>query len=73
MAKAGSTVRALLVLVGVLAALGRPLTAAAQTPEPAAPASAESVRAALDGFCVRCHNDRLRTAGLALDAHDLAE
>ena len=73
LAKAGSTVRVLLVVVGVLAALGRPLTAAAQTPEPAAPASAESVRAALDGFCVRCHNDRLRTAGLALDAHDLAE
>ena len=73
LARAGSTVRVLLVLVGVLAASGQPQIAAAQTPEPAAPASAESVRAALDGFCVRCHNDRLRTAGLALDAHDLAE
>ena len=72
-ARAGSTVRVLLVLVGVLAALGRPQIAAAQAPNPAAPASAESVRETLDGFCVRCHNDRLRTAGLALDAHDLEE
>ena len=31
-----------------------------------------SVRATLDRFCVRCHNDRLRTAGLALDTRDLA-
>ena len=65
-------VRILAVLIGVLAALGGPPIAAAQAPEPAAPASAESVRATLDRFCVRCHNDRLRTADLALDAHDLA-
>ena len=65
-------VRILVVLIGVLAALGRPPIAAAQAPEPAAPASAESVRATLDRFCVRCHNDRLLTADLALDAHDLA-
>ena len=66
-------VRILVVLIGVLAALGRPPIAAAQAPEPAAPASAESVRATLDRFCVRCHNDRLLTADLALDAHDLAD
>ena len=71
-ARAGSTVRVLLVLIGVLAALGRPPVAAAQAPEPAATASAASVRETLDGFCVRCHNDRLRTADLALDTHDLA-
>ena len=68
---AGSMVRALVILLGVLAAAGLP-QAAAQAPEPAAPASAASVRAALDGFCVRCHNDRLRTSGLALDTRDLA-
>ena len=68
---AGSMVRALVILLGVLAAAGLP-QAAAQAPEPAAPASAAAVRAALDGFCVRCHNDRLRTAGLALDTRDLA-
>ena len=70
--RTGSMVRVLVVLIAALAASGRPQIAAAQTPEPAAPASAESTRAALDRFCVRCHNDRLRTAGLALDAHDLA-
>ena len=69
---AGSMVRILIVLLGLLAVSGRPQIAAAQTPEPAAPASAESIRATLDRYCVRCHNDRLRTAGLALDIHDLA-
>ena len=66
-------VRILAVLVGVLAALGHPQVAVAQTSEPAEPASAESVRAELDRFCVRCHNERLRTADLALDTHDLAD
>ena len=70
-ARASSTVRVLLVLIGVLAAAG-PQIAAAQAPDPDAPASAASVRETLDGFCVRCHNDRLRTADLALDTHDLA-
>ena len=64
-------VRVLLVLIAVLAASGRTQIAASQAPEPAAPASAASAREALDRFCVRCHNDRLRTAGLALDTHDL--
>ncbi|MCY3843956.1 MAG: DUF1592 domain-containing protein, partial [Acidobacteria bacterium] len=31
-----------------------------------APATAASTRALLDRFCVTCHNDRLRTAGLTL-------
>ena len=68
----GSMVRVLAVLIGLLGAPGQPRVAAAQTAEPAAPGSAETVRATLDRFCVRCHNDRLRTAGLALDTHDLA-
>ena len=90
-AKAVSMIRVLMVLIGVLAASGGTQFAAAQapqpaaaasatsvraaleTPEPAAPASAASVRATLDRFCVRCHNDRLRTADLALDTHDLAK
>ena len=71
-ARAGSMVRVLVVLIGLLAVSGRPQIAAAQTPEPEASASAESARAALDRFCVRCHNDRLRTAGLALDTKALA-
>ena len=72
-ARSVSMVRVLAILIGVLVASGGRQIAAAQTPEPAAPASAASVRAALDRFCVRCHNDRLRTAELALDTHDLAE
>ena len=67
-----SMVRVLAILIGVLVASGGRQITAAQTPEPAAPASAASVRAALERFCVRCHNDRLRTAGLALDSRDLA-
>ena len=29
-------------------------------------------RALLDRYCVACHNERLRTAGLTLDTHDVA-
>ena len=38
----------------------------------ASPADAASVRAVLNRYCVSCHNQRLRTAGLALDTLDLA-
>ena len=37
-----------------------------------APATAAEARALLDRYCVTCHNDRLRTAGLTLDAADPA-
>jgi len=40
---------------------------AASTIEP------ESVRAVLTEYCVECHNDRLKTAALALDTFDLAK
>ena len=70
-ARADSLAR-VLVLIGVLAAAGHPQVAAAQAPEPASHASAASVRETLDRFCVRCHNERTLTAGLALDTHDLA-
>ena len=45
---------------------------AAAAAEPAPPADAAAVRALLDRYCVTCHNERLRTAGLALDAPDPA-
>ncbi|MCY4076831.1 MAG: DUF1592 domain-containing protein [Acidobacteria bacterium] len=35
-----------------------------------APAAAASTRALLDRYCLTCHNDRLRTAGLTLAAVD---
>ena len=41
-------------------------------PAAAAPAaSSASARELLDQYCVRCHNDRLQTAGVALDAADV--
>jgi mono/diheme cytochrome c family protein len=42
-----------------------------QDPSPAATAP-DSPRAVLNRFCVPCHNEKLRTAGLALDAIDAA-
>jgi len=60
-------------LVGVLAGGGAVLTppvsvraAAAQTPEPA-----NALRPVVDKYCVSCHNPRLKTAGLVLDASEL--
>jgi mono/diheme cytochrome c family protein len=44
---------------------------AAQSPPPSAvPFAAQ--RALLDGYCVGCHNQRTRTAGLTFDTYDLA-
>ena len=42
-----------------------------QASDKAAP-STSSQRALLDRYCVGCHNDRLKTAGLALDRVDLS-
>ena len=35
--------------------------------------SAAEARALLDRYCVRCHNDRLTTAGLSLESVNLDE
>ena len=44
----------------------------AEGSEPVAPWSALQTSATLRRYCVSCHNTRLRTAGLALDAMDAA-
>ncbi len=44
-------------------------SAAAQAP---APEAAEDHAAVLQQYCITCHNERLRTAGLALDQFDVA-
>jgi mono/diheme cytochrome c family protein len=59
--------------------LGPPLRAAA-TPQRSASASAQNAgiepaatyQAVLQQYCINCHNQRLRTGGLALDTVDLA-
>jgi len=57
-----------LFVAGCLAWLSETPTRAQQTPAP----SAAPLRAALDTYCVGCHNERLRTGGLTLDSVDPA-
>ena len=45
-----------------------PRPAATQAPAPAAEPTPVTPRAVLDRYCITCHNDRLRTGGLTLDA-----
>ena len=54
----------------VLAAFVAPAGAAA---EQSAAGGAASAQALVDRYCVTCHNDRLRTANLALDGAELAD
>ncbi len=73
--------RLTLLLCGTLAALWMAEVPARATeptaPEPARPARGQHEpagswqRALLDRYCVACHNERLRTAGLTLDTHDV--
>ena len=43
-------------------------SSAVQAPASAAEAASVAPRAVLDRYCITCHNDRLRTGGLTLDA-----
>ena len=74
-AKRRAAVFALFLAGWVAVALSSVQTSArlAQTgPAPAGSTSSASPRAVLDTYCVTCHNQRLRTAGLALDTLDAA-
>src|SRR5512135_1506299 len=53
-----------------IAMLGTVLAATPQSSTGGA-ASAAEVRVALNRFCVTCHNERLKTAGLLLDKSDV--
>ena len=46
-------------------------TAGVQAPKPGAP-SVSTQRALIDQYCVSCHNEKQKSAGLALDKLDLA-
>src|SRR5262245_55187516 len=54
-----------LVLLSSVSASQRGAAPAAASPDPH--------RALLDQYCVTCHNQRAKTAGLSLDAMDLAQ
>ena len=66
------------VWIGALCLTAQTLARQAQPPSPTAqsagvqPAAPAAPRAVLDKYCVTCHNQRLRTAGLALDTLDAA-
>src|SRR6185295_3187650 len=57
----------------IAVALSGVQTSARQPQSPAAPRSTMSAapQAVLDTYCITCHNQRLRTAGLALDRLDV--
>jgi len=55
------------------AAAGAQAGAAAVPPKTAAAVPAGPPRALLDQYCVTCHNDRLKTAGLSLEKIDTAD
>ena len=57
----------------MLLGLGQTFPTDAHAQEPAAlPAAAADARGLLDRYCVTCHNGQLETAGLSLEAVDLA-
>ena len=66
----------LVLLLCGLSVLGvdRCLQAAGRAPQAAAPAASPKSpeRALLDQYCVACHNQRTKTAGIAFDTLDVA-
>jgi mono/diheme cytochrome c family protein len=74
---ARASIRALFLVGSIAVALSGLQTSARQTqtglasPRPAT--SAVEPRAVLEKYCVTCHNQKLRTAGLALDRPDVAD
>jgi cytochrome c551/c552 len=59
-------IRGAILLVGAGFALSQTITTLTQNPD----LSATSSRALLDQYCVTCHNQKLKTAGLTLDTMD---
>src|SRR3982751_961353 len=67
---------AALVAAGVSAVVLAKGGAAAQSAKvdaPATPPAAADARAVLDKYCVTCHNEQRKTAGLMLDRMDVAD
>ena len=73
--RSGVSSLAVLLFVVCAAGAGR-LTAGAQAPAPAQPAAATTAThpeygTVVTKYCVTCHNERLKTAGLSLEALDI--
>jgi cytochrome c5 len=60
-----------LTVAGLAARASSTLVDAASEQQPAASHAASAQRALVDKYCVTCHNQRLKTAGLMLDKMDL--
>ena len=65
------TILTILGWIGIALAGTGCLQAAGQQPSSPAPQPASPQRALLNRYCVTCHNEKLRTAGLALDKMDV--
>jgi mono/diheme cytochrome c family protein len=65
--------RSVIVAVLCFAAAPAATTGVQQAPSAEAAAATTAPRAVLDKYCVTCHNRQLKTAGLTLDALDLAQ
>ncbi len=63
--------RATLVWIGIALAGTSYALAAGQEPSSSAPLSASPQRTLLNRYCVACHNEKLKTAGLMLDKLDV--
>src|SRR5688572_3428076 len=60
------------VVCGYAAAVSSVASPQAAAQPPAAASAGRATRAMLDTYCVTCHNQRIKTAGLALDTVDAA-
>jgi hypothetical protein len=65
----GSRIALIVAALCVIVPLAPDVQGRGAPPQPADP----TPRAVLDKYCITCHNRRLKTGGLALDALDLAE
>src|SRR5262245_10613705 len=69
----GRLSRLIAVGLGIAMAFGQTDTGASQKTPARSPSPPASPRAILDKYCVTCHNQKLRTAGLTLDTIDVAD
>ena len=58
-------------IVGSLVVMGTGRPVEAQTPPPSLLMAEAEAEATVKTYCIRCHNDRLKTAGLSLEQVDL--